>query len=509
MNFSALCSPGCDKVLINEIKKLGASGGWGGSGGSEGSGGSGRGGEIGESESDFKIAGSFFGRVRFSTDLKGAYLALMSLRTCDRILLELASFDAHDFDALFENCKKIPIENYVPEGSVLAVEKVRSRASVLRSERTVQAMVHKALIERFNAKAAVQIEGQGGAPDESRSGDGARVESRGGDGARTAFIRVYIEKNRVDVLLDISGESLYKRGYRAQGGLAPLRETGAAAVILMSGWKRKFPLVDPFCGSGTIAIEALLYACNIAPNLERAFDLDRLLPGERANAAAIKEETRKFLKSQINLDNPVTIAGSDKDNSMIESAKRNLQNALRLYGLGGGLAGGGLAAAKKLISFNTLPMEDLKPYSDRAGFIITNPPYGNRLQDIAGAEENYRNMRILRDNFPNWKLVVISDNIGFEDLFGVKSDSMTAIKRGAASLCVYQYNALGGKGANGKAPPTTGRPFGEKPAGRMPFGEKPAAKRRGGGKPFDKKRAGEKPPIEKAGGGKPAMEYTW
>jgi len=432
LNLSALCSPGCEKVLINELKKLEA-----------------------QSGNNFKIEGSFFGRVRFCADLRGSYLALMGLRTCDRILLELSSFHCEDFDSLFENCKAIKIEDYIPAGSGLVIEKVRARASLLRSERTVQAMAHKALIERLNSMRGVQADNT----------DGHQSDNTDDERTGTAFVRIYIEKNRADILLDISGESLYKRGYRAQSGPAPIRETSAAAVILMSGWKRKFPLSDPFCGSGTIAIEALLYACNIAPNMERDFALDRLLPGDHA----VKKEAREFFRAQARLPEAVHITGSDRDNAAIENAKRNLQNAVKLYGLDN-LPGRTEAAQKRLIIFNTLPMEQLKPYPETPGFIITNPPYGNRLQDLAAAEENYRNMRVLRENFPGWKLTVVSDNSSFEELFGAKSDVKTVLKRGAASLYVYRYTALAPQPEKSRTPPHGRAPYSKKPPGRTGAG---------------------------------------
>jgi putative N6-adenine-specific DNA methylase len=150
----------------------------------------------------------------------------MALRTADRILLEAAFFPAEDFDGLFEGTKAAPWEEFIPKGMGLRVVKVRTNRSKLQAVTSIQAVAHKAAAERLCA--AYHVE---------------RLNEHGS----VAEIRVYVEKDRVSLLLDLSGEPLFKRGYRTEGGAAPLRETTAAAIILLSGWRRKFPLYDPFC----------------------------------------------------------------------------------------------------------------------------------------------------------------------------------------------------------------------------------------------------------------------
>ena len=206
----ALCAVGAEKAVSNELRKL-----------------------------DFTVLDSLYGKVRFRADIAGLYRALMGLRAADRVLLEMGFFKAEDFDALFEGTKAASWERFVPRDFGLTVVKVRSNRSKLKSQASIQSIVHKAAAERLCGKHRIN-----------------RLAEDGG----IAEVRVYVEKDMVSLLLDLSGEPLFKRGYRSEGGVAPLRETTAAAMLLLSGWKRKFPLYDPFCGSGTIPIEAAMYA---------------------------------------------------------------------------------------------------------------------------------------------------------------------------------------------------------------------------------------------------------
>ena len=198
---------------------------------------------------------SGFGRVRFRSGLAGLYRALMALRTVDRLFLEASVFSARDFDGLFEGARAVPWEEYIGRDMGLAVDKVRSSRSALRAETSIQAVVHKAAAERLCGVYGV---------------------NRLPDAGKMARLRVYVEKDRVSLLLDLCGEPLFKRGYRQEGGAAPLRETVAAALLQLSLWRRKFPLYDPFCGSGTILAEAALYAWDAAPGLGRRFALGDL-----------------------------------------------------------------------------------------------------------------------------------------------------------------------------------------------------------------------------------------
>ena len=356
--------------------------------------------------------------MRFKADLSGLYRSLMALRAADRVLLEMAWFEACDFDALFEGVRCQPWEDYIPPHMGLRVAKVRTNRSILKAETSVQAVVHKAAAERLCVK--------------------RRINRLQEDGA-AAELRVYIEKDRVSVLLDLSGEPLFKRGYRTTGGPAPLRETTAAAIILNSGWRRKFSLYDPFCGSGTIAVEAAMYAWDMAPGLGRRFAQEQLLLADKAVERAVREE----LLSKIDFSRPVRIAGSDADAPSAATAKANMERAIAM------VRGGEASALNAALpSFRVLPMEEASdpfasdPLAESGGFIITNPPYGQRLGDAESAERNYTEMGCLARNFPGWKMALITDHPGFESFFGRKADSCREITNGAIRSYLYQYEKL-------------------------------------------------------------------
>jgi putative N6-adenine-specific DNA methylase len=261
-----------------------------------------------------------------------------------------------------------------------------------------------------------------------------------------AELRVYIEKDQVSVLLDLSGEPLFKRGYRTSGGIAPLRETTAAAIILHSGWRRKFPLYDPFCGSGTIAIEAALYAWDIAPGLGRYFALDKLLLGNRE----IERKTRDELLSKVDFSRLVRIGGSDSDAASVTAANASMKRAIDWVI---DKVAENAADLPPLPSFEIIPMEEasstklltpgkLMTTGGETGFVMCNPPYGRRLGDTESAEKTYSDMRKLKDHFPGWKLVIITDHPGFESFFGTKADSCREITNGAILSYLYQYEKL-------------------------------------------------------------------
>jgi putative N6-adenine-specific DNA methylase len=419
----ALCAVGAEKVVSNELRKL-----------------------------NLTVEDSGFGRVRFKADIAGLYTALMSLRAADRVLLEAAFFRAADFDALFEGTRNTPWERLVPQNMGLRVAKVRSNRSQLKAETSIQAVVHKAAAERLCGKYGLARlpEAQPG----PRAAGSPPEDS-------AAEVRVYIEKDMVSLLLDLSGEPLFKRGYRSEGGAAPLRETTAAALLLLSGWKRKFPLYDPFCGSGTILIEAAMYAFDMAPGLNRRFALERLLIAD----PAIEETVRGDLRGKINFAHTVRIAGSDEDPRTVSIAQSNIA---RLRDLAAGKApvrgirpqasspppqaSSPPLAAMPLAEDNgtagmpaikALPMKAARtPFGADAGFIVTNPPYGKRLGDQASSERTYGEMTSLREGFPGWKLALITNHPGFESFFGRKADSCREISNGAIPSCFFQYDVL-------------------------------------------------------------------
>ena len=385
----ALCALGAEKIVSNELRKLGLS-----------------------------VIEGGFGRVAFKAGVPGLYRSLMGLRCADRVLLETKRFQALDFDALFEGTKSVPWEDYISPNMGVRVAKVRTNRSKLEAETSIQAVVHKAAAERLCQK---------------------RKINRLPPYSSEAELRVYIEKDQVSLLLDLSGEPLFKRGYRTAGGTAPLRETTAAAIILGSLWKRKFPLYDPFCGCGTIAIEAALYAWNIAPGLGRHFALEELLIGSKKT----EEEVRDELLSKVDFSNLVRIKASDADETSVRAAQANMERAIALAHRGTGDVFNGISRP----SFVVLPMEKASPKMAGSkkmeeGFIITNPPYGRRLGDAESAEKTYKEMGLLAKNFSGWKLALITDQSGFESFFGRKADLCKEITNGAVRSYLFQYEKL-------------------------------------------------------------------
>ncbi len=398
MTAAALCAVGAEKALSNELRKL-----------------------------KLPIAFSGFGRVHFQADLAGLYRALMSLRSADRVLLEAASFQAPDFDALFEGIRAVSWENFIPKGATVVITKVRTRASTLSAATSIQSVSHKAIAERLCAAWGVNRLDDDGAP---------------------AELRIYIEKDRVYVLLDLSGEALFRRGYRTAGGTAPLRETLAAAILLLCGWKRKTPLYDPCCGSGTFIAEALLYAWNAAPGLGRSFTLSELAIGDRLVEARVRSD----LLDQVNFDYEIRVGGSDIDPKAIDIARANIQRAFTLAR--GRQSRGAYNAASEselmhapsglLPKLAVLDFADAKPaWPD--GLLVANPPYGMRLGDRDQAEASYSAMAALAKNFHGWALALISDHPGFESHFGYAADSVRDITNGALRSYLYWYDHLGGR----------------------------------------------------------------
>jgi putative N6-adenine-specific DNA methylase len=394
----ALCGVGVEKVISNEIRKL---------------------------NGQYRVLESGFGKVRFETDIPGIYRALMALRGADRILLEAGLFPAGDFDSLFEGVKAIPWEAWIPAGMGIRVAKVRSNRSKLQGITTIQAMAHKAAADRLCEK---------------------YHQPRLSEAGPQAELRVYVDKDQASVLLDLSGEPLFKRGYRTEGGAAPLRETTAAALLLLANWRRKYPLYDPFCGSGTIAIEAALYAWDAAPGLGRRFALSDLVPANAETEAAIRQE----LLGKVNFERIIRIYGSDTDTRAVSMAKSNVQRAYELAQ--GKIPGAGIRPEIRLPwlpEFSTKPMKAARAPEGLAGgtaaepgFIITNPPYGKRLGEPADAEAIYDEMGDIGERFPGWKLALITDHPGFESHFGRKADSCRELTNGALDSYFYEYEGL-------------------------------------------------------------------
>lgn len=379
----ALCAIGAEKILGNEIKHLG-----------------------------YKLAGNAPGRVSFFGDDDSLFKANLCLRTADRVFLQLASYDAFNFDELFDGAYKINWQDFLKKDSKIVVDKVRSNKSKLNSEHSIQTMVHKAIYSKLG-----DIWHMASLPETGEQSD----------------IRIYLDENKVLILLDLSGLPLHKRGYRVDGGIAPLRETTAAALLQQTLWRRKTPLHDPFCGSGTIAIEATLYAFNVAPGFGRRFALENLPIYNKESADRIRQEEAEKIRTDVE----VRITGSDIDERAVERAKKNAEYACVMAGRA--LKSIGISTHIQRPDFIQADFKDLSaPYDE--GLILCNPPYGERLGNEEEAAELYQQMDSLWQEFPNWDLGIITSNPDFQKNFNHQANSIKKIKAGNLDTSFYIYN---------------------------------------------------------------------
>ena len=379
----ALCAVGAEKILGNEIKQLG-----------------------------YKLAGNAPGRVLFEGDDDALFRANLCLRTADRVYLLMARYKAEDFDQLFDGVYAVNWQDFLKKDSRVVVDKVRSYKSNLNSEHSVQGMVQKAIYKKMGDKWHMST-----LPESGEQSD----------------VRVYLDNNEALILLDLSGLPLHKRGYRTDGGMAPLRETTAAAMLQMMMWRRKIPLHDPFCGSGTLPIEASLYAFNVAPGLGRRFALENL-PIYNQNRAV---EIRREEAAKIRTDVEVRITGTDIDPGAVQRARVNAEHACVMAGRA--LKSIGVDAHLWRPDFQVSDFKDIEaPYE--SGIIICNPPYGERLGDEAQAAELYSGMSSLFDDFKGWQIGVITAHKQFQESVGRYASTLKSIKSGNLDTIFYIYD---------------------------------------------------------------------
>ncbi len=338
------------------------------------------------------------GRVTFEGDAMAVCRCNVFLRTTERVLLKAGKFKAYTFDELFENTKKILWENYIPEDGKFWVTKATSVKSKLFSTSDIQSIVKKAIVERL--KIAYHKEWF----DES----GVQYP-----------IRVFLNKDEVTIALDTTGESLHRRGYRRLTSKAPITETLAAALIMLTPWKKDRILVDPFCGSGTFPIEAAMIAANIAPGMNREFTAEEwsnLIP-RKCWYDAIDEAN-----DIIEYDNNTDIQGYDIDGEIIKAARKNADDA----------------GVLDMIHFQQRPVSQLnhpKPY----GFIITNPPYGERLEEREALKEIYGSFGERYRNLDKWSAYVITSYDKTENDMGLKATKNRKIYNGMLKTYFYQF----------------------------------------------------------------------
>ena len=379
----ALCAVGAEKVLGNEIKFLG-----------------------------YKLVSNAPGRVIFTGDDDALFRANLCLRTADRVYLLMARYKAQDFDQLFDGVYSVEWQDFLKKDSRVVVDKVRSYKSVLNSEHSIQGMVQKAIYKKLGDKWHIQT-----LPE---TGDKCDV-------------RVYLDENEALILLDLSGVPLYKRGYRSDGGVAPLRETTAAVLLQLMLWRRKIPLHDPFCGSGTLPIEATLYALNIAPGLGRRFAIENLPFFSKENADRIRKEEA----AKIRTDVEVNITGTDIDRGAVERARQNAEYAGVMAGRA--LKSIGIDSHVWRPDFQVADFKEIEaPFE--SGMIICNPPYGERLGDEEQAALLYKEMGSLFTDFKGWQIGVITAHKEFQENIGRYATSLKSLKAGNLDTTFYMYD---------------------------------------------------------------------
>lgn len=338
------------------------------------------------------------GRVVFRGGMDVVCRANIFLRTAERILLKAGSFQAVTFDELFERTKEIPWEDYIPEDGKFWVTKAASVKSRLFSPSDIQSIMKKAMVERLKEKYHTQWFQETGA---------------------SYPVRVFLMKDVVTVGIDTTGVSLHKRGYRPAAGKAPIAENLAAALIMLTPWKRDRILVDPFCGSGTFPIEAAMMAANIAPGMNRSFTAETWtnLVAKKVWYEAVNE-AQDLITDNIETD----IQGYDADPEVLRTARRNAENA-------------GVA---HLIHFQQREVKDLN-HPRKYGFIITNPPYGERLEEKSALPRIYRDFGEAFRRLDSWSAYMITSYDDAERYFGRKAEKNRKIYNGMIRTYFYQF----------------------------------------------------------------------
>ncbi len=338
------------------------------------------------------------GRVTFHGDEDAVCRANIFLRTAERILIKIGSFHAETFDDLFEGTKALPWETYIPGDGRFWVTKAASVKSKLFSLSDIQSIMKKAMVERLKEHYGISWFEESG---------------------ESFPVRVFLYKDEVTVGLDTTGESLHKRGYRKLVAKAPIAENLAAALIMLTPWNKDRILVDPFCGSGTFPIEAAMMAANIAPGMNRefrAFTWKHLIPSKMWYDCL--DEARDYVDMDVHTD----IQGYDIDPEMIRISRENAR----------------LAGVEGLIHFQVRPMEQLS-HSKKYGFIITNPPYGERIEEKENLPALYRMLGEKFQNLDSWSMFLITSYEGAQKDIGRNADKNRKLYNGMLKTYFYQY----------------------------------------------------------------------
>ncbi|PBE99299.1 RNA methyltransferase [Clostridioides difficile] len=338
------------------------------------------------------------GRITYKTDEFGIAKSNMWLRCAERVHLKIAEFEAKSFDELFENTKRINWSRYIPYGAQFPISKASSIKSKLYSTPDVQAIVKKAIVESLK---------------KSYLEDGLLKEDK-----EKYPIFVFIHKDKVTISIDTTGDALHKRGYREKANKAPIRETLAAGLIYLTPWKAGRVLVDPMCGSGTILIEAAMIGINMAPGLNREFISEKW----RTLDKKIWWDVRKDAFNKIDNESKFKIYGYDIDEESIDIARENAE----------------IAGVDEYIEFNVGDATQFKS-EDEFGFIITNPPYGERLEDKDSVKQLYKELGYAFRKLKNWSYYLITSYEDFEYEFGQKADKKRKLYNGMLITNFFQY----------------------------------------------------------------------
>lgn len=349
-------------------------------------------------ELGYDITESADGRITFYGDEEAVSRANVFLRSAERVLIKIGSFRAETFEELFEGTKKLPWEEYIPENGKFWVAKAASVKSRLFSPSDIQSIMKKAMVERLRSIYHVDW-----FPEDGESFP----------------LRVFILKDEVTIGLDTTGESLHKRGYRKLTSKAPIAENLAAGLIMLTPWNKERILVDPFCGSGTIPIEAAMMAAGIAPGMNRTFLAEKWghMIDKKLWYEAV-DEASDLMDLHVDPD----IQGYDLDENMVAIARENAK----------------LAGVEKLIHFQKRDVTQLS-HPKKYGFLITNPPYGERLEDKANLAALYHTIGERYRALDSWSMYLITSYDKAEEAIGRKADKNRKIYNGMMKTYYYQY----------------------------------------------------------------------
>ncbi|EPX8016288.1 TPA: class I SAM-dependent RNA methyltransferase [Streptococcus pyogenes] len=340
------------------------------------------------------------GKVYFEGDVEAIVKTNLWLRAADRIKIIVGQFPARTFEELFQGIFALDWENYLPLGAKFPISKAKCVKSKLHNEPSVQAITKKAVVKKLQKH--------------FHRPEGVPLQEVGS----TFNIEVSILKDQATIMIDTTGSSLFKRGYRVQKGGAPIKENMAAAILALSNWFPDKPLVDPTCGSGTFCIEAALIGMNIAPGFNRSFAFEEWSWVDKDMVQQVRDDAEQEANYEIELD----ISGFDIDGRMIEIAKSNAEEA-------------GLS---DVITFKQMRLQDFR--TDKVnGVVISNPPYGERLLDDKAVDILYNEMGQTFAPLKTWSKFILTSDELFELKYGQKADKKRKLYNGTLKVDLYQF----------------------------------------------------------------------